>query len=569
MDKGETEGLGGIMPTITFEKEDLERLVGRSLRLDDLEEYLLAAKIEVEDVRVEEGRTILEVEVGDTNRPDLWSVEGIARFLRGLLGKDVGVWYKVEKPVSKVFVEKTVLPVRPYIACAIVRGVELGREGFEQLIQLQDKLMLTYGRRRRKVAIGTSNADLIRFPVHYRGVDPHSATFVPLYENIEMDLAEILEKTEKGREYRFILEGHDVYPILMDDRGRVISFPPIINSEDIGHIDEKTRNIFIDVTGTDWKAVNIALNVVTTALAERGGSIQALEIVRPDGTAITPDLTPRSITVDARRLVQLAGISLGTKDVAKTLRKVGYEPKRIRGDKIELLYPAYRGDVMHERDVLEDLLVALDYNKIEPEIPIFFTKGGLQRITWLEDALRELFIGFGAQEVLNFILTSPEVLSKSKQPGSYVELENPVTLTYSVVRNAIFPVLMDFLAANTSAPYPQKVFEIGEVVVADETSPTGVRTEVHAGYATAHSEATYTDVRQTVETILHQLGVDFIIRGNEMPFYIPGRSAEFLVQSKPVAHAGEVHPAVLEAFGIEMPVAYAEINVSMLLEVLK
>jgi len=72
-----------------------------------------------------------------------------------------------------------------------------------------------------------------------------------------------------------------------------------------------------------------------------------------------------------------------------------------------------------------------------------------------------------------------------------------------------------------------------------------------------------------VEAILHQLGVDFIIRGNEMPFYIPGRSAEFLVQSKPVAHAGEVHPAVLEAFGIEMPVAYAEINVSMLLEVLK
>jgi len=219
--------------------------------------------------------------------------------------------------------------------------------------------------------------------------------------------------------------------------------------------------------------------------------------------------------------------------------------------------------------VLEDLLVALDYNKIEPESPAFFTKGGLQRITWLEDAIRELLIGFGAQETLNFILTSPSVLNKAKQPGNYVELENPVTSTYSVVRNAIFPVLMDFLSANTGASYPQKVFEIGEVVVADETSPAGVRTEVHAGYATAHSKATYTEVRQVVEAILNQLGVEFMIRAKEMPFYIPGRSAEFLVQKKPVAHAGEVHPAVLEAFGIEMPVAYAEINVSLLLEVLK
>lgn len=557
------------MPTITFEKEDLERLVGKTLRLDDLEEMLAAAKATVEDVVYEEGRTILEVEVGDSNRPDLWSVEGIARLVRALLGIRPGLpEYRVRKPRQRVIVEKTVLDVRPHIACAIVRGVKLGRAGYESLIQLQEKLMHTYGRRRRKVAIGTSNADMITFPVHYRGVDPHSVRFVPLYESVEMDLAEILEKTEKGQEYRFILEGRDVYPVLLDDRGRVISFPPIINSNDIGRIDARTENIFVDVTGTDPRSVRIALNVIVTALAERGGEIEAVTVEGPRGKEVTPDLRPREITVDAAYVSRLSGVTLRPKEIARLLDRVGLGVRRVKGTRLDILYPAFRGDIMGPRDVLEDILIALGYNALEPETPNFFTVGGLQRITILEDAVREILVGFGAQEILSFVLTSPETLRKAKTPGTYAEIENPVSSQYSVLRNAILPVLLDFLSQNTRVSYPQRVFEVGDVVVADEDSPTGLRTESHVAYASAHAEATFTEARQVLEALLRALGVEFSVSPYDHPTFIEGRCAALSVRGEAVAVVGEVHPAVLEAFGMEMPVAAFELNISRLKEVM-
>ncbi len=557
------------MPTITFEKEDLERLVGRSLRLDDLEEMLAAAKATVEDVVYEEGRTVLEVEVGDSNRPDLWSVEGIARLIRALLGIRPGLpQYKVRKPRNRVIVEKTVLDVRPYIACAIVRGVKLGRAGYESLIQLQEKLMHTYGRRRRKVAIGTSNADMIRFPVHYRGVDPHSVRFVPLYESVEMDLVEILEKTEKGQEYGFILQDHDVYPVLLDDRGSVISFPPIINSNDIGRIDARTENIFVDVTGTDPRSVKIALNVIVTALTERGGEIEAVVVEGPRGREITPDLTPGQISVDAGYISRLGGVSLKPKEIARLLERVGLGVKRVRGSRLDVLYPAFRGDIMGPRDILEDVLIALGYNALEPETPNFFTVGDLQRITLLEDAIRELLIGFGAQEILSFVLTSPETLRRAKTPGAFAEIENPVSSQYSVLRNALLPVILDFLSENTRVSYPQRVFEIGEVVVPDEDSPTGLRTDSHVAYASAHAEATFTEARQVLEALLRGLGIDFTVSPFDHPTFIEGRCAALSVRGERVAVVGEVHPAVLEAFGLEMPVAAFELDLSRLKEVM-
>ncbi len=553
------------MPKYDVRQEDLERLVGRKFSVEEIEDILFDLKAELDDY--EDG--IITVDYSDTNRPDMWSAEGLAREMRGYLGIETGCpTYDVRPSGEEVHVDSSVQTVRPVIAAAIVRGVNLGAAGYEQIIQLQDKIMLTYGRKRKRVAIGTHNADLISFPLRYTTAAPDDVSFVPLWENREMTLREILEFTEKGRQYASLLEGYERYPVLLDASGKVVSFPPIINSNDIGNIGPETKNIFIDVTGTDERAVLTALNAVVAALAERGGSIESVRVVYPYRTVETPDLTPKTFTIHKSYAERIAGLRFTDDEFRTLLEKARYGVKDVKGDAWTVLYPAYRADIMHERDVVEDIIIAYGYNRVEPKLPKFMTKGGASEYTKLEDAVKELLIGTGAQEIATFILTSRSVLERAKHVPVVV-LQNPMTETFSLVRPALFPTVMDFLSANTGEDYPQRVFEAGDVVVSDSKSPTGTRTEQHVAYALADSSVTYTDVRQVLEFLLDQLGVPYELRAKDYPFYIPGRSAEVVSGETVLGHVGEVHPEVLESFGIEMPTAAFELSLSKILEVIR
>ena len=550
------------MPKYEIRKGDLERLVGRSFTLEELEDVFFDIKAELDDVDGD----LITVEYSDTNRPDMWSVEGLAREIRGYLGLETGCpKYAVGPPAGELRVDPSVKKIRPFVAAAVVRGVRLGEEGYEQLIQLQEKIMLTYGRKRRRVAIGTHNADMISFPVKYSAVDPESVRFVPLWETRELTLSEILEKTEKGREYAHLLDGFDKYPVIVDDNGRVISFPPIINSNDIGNIGPQTRDVFVDVTGTNRAAVMTAVNVIAAALAERGGKIESVRIVYPDEVVVTPNMAPKQTVVRKSYVERISGIQLSEPHFKELLERARYDVLSVSGDEWSVAYPSYRSDIMHERDVAEDVIIAYGYNRVEPKFPGFMTKGGASKYTELENAVKDILVGTTAQEIATFTLTSRTVVEKARH-SPVVVLQNPVTETFSIVRPALLPTVMDFLSANTGEDYPQLVFEVGDVVVSDNRSPTGTRTEQHVCYAIAGSGSTYTDIRQVMEYLLDQLGLQYSFQARDYPWYVPGRSAAVSIGGDRVGHIGEVHPSVLEDFGIGMPVAAFELNLRRLLE---
>ncbi len=553
------------MPKYDVRQSDLEHLVGKKFTLEEIENILFDLKAELDDY--EDG--IITVDYSDTNRPDVWSVEGLAREMRGYLGIETGLpRYELTPSGAEVHVDPSVGKVRPFVAAAIVKDVNLGVPGYEQLIQLQDKIMLTYGRKRKRVAIGTHNADLIHFPARYTTAKPDAISFVPLWESREMTLREVLEYHEKGREYTHLLEGLERYPVLLDAEDRVISFPPIINSNDIGNIGPETKNIFIDVTGTDEKAVLTALNAVVAALAERGGRIESVKVVYPDRVVEAPDLSPKEFIISKAYAERVSGLRFTDDEFRKLLERARYSVKSVDGDKWTVIYPAYRADIMHQRDMVEDIIIAYGYNRVEPKKPAFFTRGGASEYTKLEDAVKELLIGASAQEIATFILTSRSVVERAKHIPVVV-LQNPMTETFSLVRPALLPTVLDVLSANTGEEYPQKVFEVGDVVVSSESSPTGTRTEQHVCYALAASEATYTDARQVLEFLLDQLGVNYRLKESDKPWYVSGRSADVVVGGEVIGHIGEVHPEVLESFGIGMPVVAFEISLSKVLGALK
>src|SRR5580658_8128709 len=184
------------------------------------------------------------------NRPDFSTDYGIARALRGLVGKETGLrTYRALRGRNKVFADEGLANVRPFIACAVARGLALDEETIRQLISMQEDLHNGLGRKRRKVAIGLHDLGAIEFPVFYSGKDSRFA-FTPLGSPEEMTVEEILQNTETGRAYGHILAGAPAYPMLYDSRGQVLSFPPIINGQKT-KVEATASGLFVDVTSTD------------------------------------------------------------------------------------------------------------------------------------------------------------------------------------------------------------------------------------------------------------------------------------------------------------------------------
>jgi phenylalanyl-tRNA synthetase beta chain len=558
------------MPTIDVDCTELEKLLGWSWN-DDLEklDWLLAfVKSEVKLFNEQEG--VVSIELKDTGRPDLWSVEGLARTLRGFLGLEKEPRrYEVDESAMAVQVDKRLKALRPYICCSVIKGVKLTDAVIRGLMHLQDKLDQTYGRNRRKTSIGIYDYNLISPPLSYAVAKPDEVSFVPLGFEEKMSLGEILLRHPKGVEYGRILKGQSVYPILLDAERKVLSFPPVINSNDLGRVTEKTGNLLVEVTGTAHHTVLNTLNLVTLALVDRGGKAYAATVRYPDDAfyvskeVVTPDFSSRQIDLSVGYANKVLGLTLTTERMAECLLTAGLGVEKIAGDSISVVIPCYRVDVMHPVDLVEDIAVAYGYNNFEPvwrELP---STGGVRREQRLIDISREFMVGLGFQEVLNYTLTSPESLfdKMNIKKTSIVEVANPKVVTMSCLRSWLLPSLMEFLGSNQSVEFPQKIFELGKVTLLDETLETKTRDEEWLAAATTHPTASFTEIKSTLDSFFMNLGVEWQIEETVHPSFVEGRVGKAIVNGVNVGFLGEVNPQVLESWKLENPVSAFEINV--------
>ena len=553
------------MPVITVDRKDFCNLLGKELTMQEIESKLPMLGVAWEESKKDE----FSVEV-NPNRPDMLSVEGLARAFSSFLGLTPGLKdYKTEKSLYLVRVDSETKMVRPYIVCAAVLGLEMTDEFIKSLMQLQEKLHVTHCRKRRKAAIGVHDLNKVKFPLYYTAKLP-SFKFIPLGETKEMTLDEILEKTPKGRDYGWILKGKEKYPILMDAEGKVMAMPPIINSIHTA-VEEKTKNLFIDVTGMDEKTINEILNIMVTSLADRGGRLLSVKIKYTDKTIETPNLEVKSMSLNPSYANRLLGINLSKQEMMKCLRRMGFDVTEIK-DKLKVFIPCYRADIMHTVDLIEDIAIAYGYENFKPEIPSISTIGEEKPIETFSSKLRDLLIGYGLQEVVTFMLTNKRNLFKKMllKEEQVAETKNPKTEEYSVVRNRLLPSLMEVLWRNRNREYPQKIFEIGEVIKLDAGSETGARTIKNLAIALSHSKANFSEIKSLIESFLKNLGIkEYEIKESTLPYFILGRSADVLVHGKKIGSFGEIHPQVISNWELEMPVAACEINVDLLYELIK
>jgi len=419
------------------------------------------------------------------------------------------------------------------------------------------------------VAIGLHDYDKIVFPVTYT-TKPKDFKFIPLEQTKEMTLQEILERIPKGRDYAWTLEGMKEYPLLHDSREKVLSFPPIINSEDT-KVEETTKNIFVDITATDEKTANEVLNIITTTFADRGATIHKIKIKYSDKTIYTPDLSTKVITINSNYINSLLGLKLTNQEITKCLNNMGHDAEEIGKDKLEVNYPCYRTDIMHGIDIVEDVAIGYGYDKFDPEIPNISTIGEEDEKEIFCTRLRSLLIGYGMQECVTFVLSNKNNLFQKMNMKTVpiAETSNAKTNEYNVVRNWLLPNLVEVLSRNKHNEYPQNLFEVGEVVELYNNDIEN-KTMKRLAIALCHSKANFSEMKSLIESILSNVGITgYEVKESKCPCYIPGRAAKFVIDGKVLARFGEIDPKVLENWELETPIVGGEICVEYLFDLIK
>jgi len=545
------------MAVVQFEKRALEAMVGRRLTEADYKERIpmFGCPLEKSDA------TSVHYEVSP-NRPDMFSIEGFGRAIRRFTatGKQKLSNYKTAAGIITLKVDASVQQVRPCVTCAVVRNVKITDDLIASLMQAQEKLHDTLGRKRKKVAIGIHDLSKVQPPFTYKAVAPDAIKFLPLDMRREMTLREILKQHPKGKAYAHVIESAKKWPVIVDKKERVLSFPPIINGE-LTRVTNRTKDIFIDVTGTDERAINQALNILATSFADRGCKVETVQVVAGGKRRSTPDLSAWKMKTDVSYVNKILGLKLDKKQMAALLEKmdVGF-------DGTNAIIPPYRTDVMHPMDIAEDVAIAYGYDKFEPTVPEVPTIAQpLEKHERLY-AVKQIMAGIGFQEVVCLTLSNVgdefDRMDAPRQPVA--ETRNAVTPECNICRRDVLPSIMDVLANNQHYEYPQKIFEAGDVVVLDPASETGARNVKKLAAAIADTRASYADVASVLASFMESAGVKYELRAAKHPSFIEGRMAEIIAGGKAIGVIGEINPKALSNWKMDMPVAAFEVDLDAL-----
>ena len=546
------------MPKIEASLSDLLRLA----RIPDpasLAERLEPLKAELDGI---EGDTV-KIELNDTNRPDLWTLEGVARGLRCWehgAGKSLA---SLPAPTREIIVHPGLEGVRPFIASFACRGGALGEKGLEALVGSQEKLCATMGRERRTAAVGFYRLEGIVFPVHYKAVSP-GTVFRALGTEREMTLEEVLRNTDSGVKYAGLLRGFETLPFLTDDRGTPLSFPPVLNSEGTGRVVPEDGNLFCEVTGTDLHTVQLLATILACDLEDRGARVEPVRVVYPDGKAVvTPVVYTDTLSASLESIAGITGISIPGKDLPGLLGKMDYRSVTVDRGKVTAVMPPYRRDGIHPHDLVEDIAIAYGLNRIEPLLPGDYTLGRASGESMLASSVKSILVGAGCEEIIRPVLTSAQkVTVQTLTPERPVSITNPMTAEYSVVGNTLLPCLLEVESVSGHAAFPHRLFTVGEVLVRGNGGY--LKTCWNLGLVTAGSGMDFGSAHSLLGLLAHGRTLPLRLEAFDDSRFIPGRCARVFLDGVDSGVIGEFHPQVLNSWGIPVPVSGFEVSLEAL-----
>jgi phenylalanyl-tRNA synthetase beta chain len=541
------------MANVKFNRKIFEKEIGK---LDEkMQEKIAMFGTPVESIDNIE----IELEIFP-NRPDLLSYHGFKRSFLAFLGKKTGLKkYKINPPEKNydVTIESSIKNIRPYTTCAIVKNLKLDNEKIKELIDIQEKLHITIGRKRKKLAVGIYPLEKIKLPITFKALEPDKIKFIPLESNREMSGLQILQKHPIGKNYAHLLAGKTKFPIFIDANKNILSMPPIINSQLTGKITEKTKDVFIECSGFDFEILEKCLNIIITNLADMGGEIYQMKV---KNKKTTPDLTPEKAKISLENTNKILGLKINEKQLKQLIEKMGYNYNK---SVVEI--PAWRTDILHEVDLIEDVAIAYGYENFVPEIPEIATIGQENLEETIKRKISEILIGINMLEISNYHLTNKrdQFTRMNMQEKNFVEIEESKT-DYTILRKDLTHYLLKIISENVDSEYPQRIFEIGKVFKIDNSR----KIDEQECLAAAITPGNFTEIKQILEYLSRITDIKLKLEESEEfpPYFIEGRVANIKIDNKKIGFIGEIHPKILRNWKIKMPIALFEINLKEIFE---
>ena len=587
------------MPKIEVNEKLFFNLLGKKYDYDTLEKKLTFGKAELDekpDMSQSADERVIKIELNDTNRPDLWSTGGISRQLRlheGAKRSDYSKFLSRKGDIKDfgnriITVDKDLKDIRPYMVSFVISGKAIDDPMLKDIIQTQEKLCWNFGRKRKSISMGVYRMSQIKWPCHYKAVDPDKTSFVPLQCEQPMTCRQILTEHPKGKDFGWILEGFKKFPLLTDDKDEVLSMAPIINSATLGAVQVGDKDLMVELTGTEMENLVLAANIVACDFYDAGYEILPVKVVHPYDTGLGKEIVvpfyfqqPTKATLAA--INKKLGCDLTKKEVLDALSRMDNDVTakdipvtdatkkycKANNSDVEFVLnpPPYRNDFLHEVDIIEDVMIGVGLDNFKPQRPNDFTVGKLSDVTLFSRKAKEIMVGLGYQEMIfNYLGSKRDYIDRMNvSADNVIEISNPMSENYQFVRPSIISSLLRAESAAGQAVFPHKIFEIGKVAFLDPKENTGTKTIQSLGFMTAVNNANFNDLASEVSSLLYLLDHKYDVKEVSDPRFIPGRQAAIMVNGKQVGVFGEVHPQVLENWSITVPCVAGEINIEDLM----
>ncbi|WP_178842429.1 phenylalanine--tRNA ligase subunit beta [uncultured Treponema sp.] len=587
------------MPKIEVNEKLFFNLLGKNYDFDTLEKKLTFAKAELDekpDMSQPENERVIKIELNDTNRPDLWSTGGVTRQLRihegGALSDYSSFMSKtgsVKDCADRVItVDPEMKNIRPYMVSFVISGKPIDDPMLKDIIQTQEKLCWNFGRKRRSISMGVYRMADIKWPCHYKAVDPDKTSFVPLQCDQPMTCRQILADHPKGKDFGWIIKDLPKFPLLTDDKGEVLSMAPVINSATLGAVQVGDKDLMVELTGDNMENLMLSANIVACDFFDAGYKILPVKVVHPYETALGKEVTaPFYFQPSTKTTLSAINKKLGcdltkaevldalarmdndvvSKDFDASEKTVAYLKANKSDVEFVLNPPPYRNDFLHEVDIIEDVMIGVGLDNFKPVRPSDFTVGQLSDVTVFSRKTKEIMVGLGYQEMIfNYLGSKRDYIDRmGVSADNVIEIANPMSENYQFVRPSIIASLLKAESQAGQAVFPHKIFEIGKVAFLDSNENTGTKTIQSLVFMNAQNNANINSLASEVSTLLYLLDHKYDVKEVEDPRFIPGRQAAILLDGKQVGVFGEVHPQVLENWGIVVPCVAGEIDLEALM----
>ena len=563
------------------------------------------AAMDVGGQSAEEDEVIYKIDI-PANRYDLLCLEGIAKALNVFRGQCPAPTFRLVEPPNgaprqRMIQKPETLLIRPFVVCAVLRGVAFDKAKYDSFIDLQDKLHQNICRRRTLVAIGTHDLGKIRGPFTYEAKPPEDIEFVPLKQTESFranDLMEHYKSDQKLKHFLHILEGSTVFPVIYDADRTVLSLPPIINGAKSA-ISLDTTDVFIECTATDLNKAKIVLNTVVTMFSQHCASpfcVEPVDVVDAmDEEKAYPDFMTRFVEVDPEYVNKRIGVDIAPRDMAALLCRMQLPTKLAeksdggeeRAPLLRVEVPPTRSDVLHPCDVAEDVAIAHGYNNIQRTVPPLTTVGAQQPLNHFSDLVRNEMAYLGFSEVLTWILCSHDdnfanVNRVDNGVDSAAIVANPSGIDVQVARSSLLQGVLKAMGANKDAPVPVKLFEVGDVVLIDPDADVGARNARRLLALFCGKTSGFEVVHGVLDRVMVVVGAakgttgggggagydaGYEVRPCAEATFFPGRQAKIVRGGREIGTLGVVHPDVLARFDVVNPCSVLELDLEPLMDV--